>query len=727
MRVPVWLTVILLVLTTAAAADDSATQPASDNQSQFILGRAVPQDLRSYTPQDLENLFPAFKHRPFDSAGFSALMLPLLYVDHTGHGDPAEALAFSFLLSNDIDWSPASYCARHAFFVFKHSDAPIESLVTKYDTAMIKNLIHEWDDTQAVGGTITKEATGYAGNLTIFDVDGAIAFSMDYQKPQSYWDLLGSMGVDAMTFLDEKPPDAVAAYLHLPRCKHWESIAALGRAAFLPGWSDADIDAYKQIVDTDPDFAEIRYWYGNQRHWLTSAEDSDPKEYQRQLALALKSRLTRDALGDFHPNDCPDPQLAALAPTFLNQARALLGPDSPSALTIDLNNAIRAKTPSPQLLRRATKVAAKYPDSYNLLTSLANAYWELHVGNGDTDMAASLLLACLEDRYQPGGNDGKNEDVTQFLATAYDAGYRDAGICAEASKLGRGKGADWHFFQALTYMGRFQDVITIAGPRENPHDHSVNPALAYLAFSAAMVGDRQMLDRCLADPNAPEMRGLRDALQYCSDRLAGKDTSHATFGSPPGWEFGNAARVLIMAEDDLSRNEHKHRADLYGLILNHPQVRLGWILDDAYDQQSPWRYGVEFYRTLEWLHPDDPWVVSAVAAYKARSPERRFPVPTTDPDTFLPRLKDFDAPPNDTPGGPMIAKVTSLGSSISPWHVCSDVRLLVEESRFDDARLLARRYRNIGIIAKSYDIAGFANHLLYRIDQLQAEHDAATN
>jgi hypothetical protein len=414
----------------------------------------------------------------------------------------------------------------------------------------------------------------------------------------------------------------------------------------------------------------------------------------------------------------------ALGTDSLDQVLKLVGPDSPLVLNLQLDEVFKHPSPAPQLLAHATQIAAKYPNCHDFVHYLGNAYVNLKIGGGDTDMGASLVLACLQDRYQPGTGD-KPREVRDFIDDSYGAGYRDAGLIAEACDLGNGAGADWRFFQSLTFMGRFHDVILLAGPHAKPNGDSAADALSFLAFSAVMVGDRQTLDRCLADPAAPrQLKGTQDVLQYFSDRLAGKDTSDVHFDTKVG-DRPNILRVLLLAEDDLSRHQEKQRNALYALIYTNPEVRLGWILNDAYERQNPWRYGNEFYRTLEWLHPNDPWVISAVAAYHART--RHKPIPTSEPDNFLARLKVFDGPPDDTPGGQMMAEVLKLGATASPWRFCSDVRMLVDQSRYDDARLLARRYRNVGISANNDEIAGFANHLLHRIDQLQAQSAAPAN
>jgi hypothetical protein len=94
---------------------------AQDKPIAFLLASQKPLPIPRITLAQLAAQYPAFKHEAFESSGFNAMVMPFHYTDQTtqGVGDSAEANAFSFLLSNDLDWSPSCYCARHSYFVYR--------------------------------------------------------------------------------------------------------------------------------------------------------------------------------------------------------------------------------------------------------------------------------------------------------------------------------------------------------------------------------------------------------------------------------------------------------------------------------------------------------------------------------------------------------------------------------------------------------------------------------
>jgi len=146
----------------------------------------------------------------------------------TPKGDANEALALDALISNDLDWAPGSHCARHAYFVFKNVRAMRYSrFATGYSAETISSLIKQCAATHAVGGKLVRTPAGYTGTLEIYSERSP--FQKTYDSPRSYFDLLGDMDVDAMSFLDVAPSQELANYLRKSRCGHPESIADLGQ------------------------------------------------------------------------------------------------------------------------------------------------------------------------------------------------------------------------------------------------------------------------------------------------------------------------------------------------------------------------------------------------------------------------------------------------------------------------------------------------------------------
>ena len=214
--------------------DQSIPDEATAQPPVAALATLGPQDMRDFTLAELSRQYPAFQHASFDSAGFNPLELPFRYEDVDNVGDPSEANALSFLMSHALDWAPGNYCARHAYFIFKRWRDKIQPLTQKYDSAVIANLVQSWKATHAVGGVLIRSKEGCSGRLEIYDSSGQQVFSREYKKPREYFDLLGDMAVDAITFFGPPPNELLVQDLHAPRCRNAASIVRLGMAAFLP-------------------------------------------------------------------------------------------------------------------------------------------------------------------------------------------------------------------------------------------------------------------------------------------------------------------------------------------------------------------------------------------------------------------------------------------------------------------------------------------------------------
>jgi hypothetical protein len=220
--------IALLSLCQQAQAD-SATSTTSP-LAEYRVGMM---ESGQYSLDDLAKQFPEFQHKPFDQSGFNALVLPFHYSDPAGIGNANEAGAMSFVISYDLDWARTCYCNRHAYFVFHRDPTLMEELATRYDSSVIAAAISGWRATHALGGTLVKSADGYGGTLQIFDRSGSICFTKTYDSPRPFFDLLGDMDVDAMTYFGSAPSNALSKYLHQRRCSD-QSLVDLGSAEFMP-------------------------------------------------------------------------------------------------------------------------------------------------------------------------------------------------------------------------------------------------------------------------------------------------------------------------------------------------------------------------------------------------------------------------------------------------------------------------------------------------------------
>ena len=220
-------------------------------------------------------------------------------------------------------------------------------LAQQYDPAVIAALTRGWTATHAVGGTLVAARGKYTGTLRVFGPDGRVAFAADYAAPRTFFDLLGDMDVDAMTFFREPPNRQLDDFLHQPRVAHPKSLARLGLAMFQHERGPAEFELYEQILRDDPDFAEVRHWAANQKHW----DDQDDRADQLQKAIALRARVAPLPLVDLDPDHCPDRALAARYPTWIDRVADLGGATrrspSPSASPATRTNNLPPTTSSP--------------------------------------------------------------------------------------------------------------------------------------------------------------------------------------------------------------------------------------------------------------------------------------------------------------------------------------------------------------------------------------------
>ena len=153
-------------------------------------------------------------------------------------------------------------------------------------------------------------------HLQIFDTNGAVILTRQYDTARPYWDLLADMDADAMTAMDVKPAESLVQYLRQPRCGHFESVVDLGSAAFMEEKSPEEFGLYQKILRNDPGFSMVRHWYANQKHW----NDGDVGYWETQNGQALTSRIEVASLEEFTAAACPDAALAERLPHWLDRA-----------------------------------------------------------------------------------------------------------------------------------------------------------------------------------------------------------------------------------------------------------------------------------------------------------------------------------------------------------------------------------------------------------------------
>jgi hypothetical protein len=666
-----------------------------------IFADAPPLQPSRYTLKDLPRIFPAFQHKPFASAGFNAVMLPFSYSDPNHLGNVNEAMALCALVSNDLDWSPGCYCARHAYFVFKRDRDAIHNFMQGYDPSQIASFIGDWQATHAIGGELIRTAGGYKGKLEIFDAKGAAIFTKQYDAARSFWDLLGDMDVDAMTFLDVKPSQPLIDYLHVPRCTQFQSVIDLGSAALMEEKSPEEFGVYQKIIRADPGFSMVRHWYANQKHW----NDGDDGFWARQNGLALASRLEPASLEEFSPTKCPDPELTAQLPQWLDHAEALVSPDAPMVLARRLENKCYGSQTLAQIIERGLKAAAKYPNSHELVNDLGMA-------TPDKLMAASLFAASMLDLYMPATDE--QGDETYDLAWMCDQIGRDDVAMEFLSGLGTEQ-PKYQFdllIQVLSRGGRYTEAADFYPlVDQSGADESAKESMApYAAFAAVMAGRQSLLEQILRDQGQPlAAQNLTEVfLDY--DNVMMKKAVQIENG---GGDVDTAAfwRLLLLACSDAQRGISTYHCLTTEALTNYPINRLLWIAEDNYQRRDPSNDGPAFYDYLGMLFSYDPWVDAAVADFRRRGGIEK----TIDPEMLRADLQ------RGVRDGFFTKNFGDVDWKhvLTPWRVAACVHQLLEQHKTRDAAEIARLYDDYESNSQNICQITVAGELMRRVDAAQ--------
>lgn len=656
-----------------SAAPDKGTGQKQDLFK--IIADAPPLPSGQFRPELLPEMFPAFKHRPFESAGFNEVMLPFTYSDPDHLGNASEARALTALISGDLDWSPGCYCARHAYFVFKRDRGYVRRFLQGYDPALIASFINRWNATHAVGGELIRTANGYKGKLQIFDAKGAAILTRQYDTARSYWDLLADMDADAMTALDVKPPESLVHYLRQPRCTHFQSVVDLGSAALMEEKSPEEFGVYQKILENDPGFSMVRHWYANQKHW----NDGNVGYWETQNGQALSSRIEVASLEEFTASACPDESLAERLPHWLDQADSIAGTDLPKVLCCRLRNGVHGTRTDGQIFGSAVEVAAKYPNSHELLVELGNR-------SQDRFLGASLLAASLFDHWEKPM--GSRADELYDLAWVCDLTGREDVTQEMISLLGPEQ-SKVHLdllLQSLCRAGHYSEAADLYPMLDLKNSNrAMREEMAPYAFFAAFMTDKsELLDQVYHDQiDVLERLRLTGVFQTYIDGFHGK-----RFMVNVNTNFVDYAGMWNMFEVcgvDAAHGTSTYHHLMIEAMYHWPMNRLVWMAQDNYERRDPSPSAGAFYEYLEMFFNYDPWVKLAVADFHKRGGVEK-PI-----DAAILRA-DLQERLN---AGQYPYGMVDLDwrHVVTPWRVAACVDQLLKQHKTRDAAEIAQLYR----------------------------------
>lgn len=704
---------------------NSASQPASGAQALLPLARVKPQAKAAPTQDQLNAAFH-FDHEPVDKAGFNHLTLPFHFSSKDDAGDEAEAGAFTFLLSHSIDWSPGCWCARHAIFVFANDKAVTRLAKEDYTTEAVAAAMSKWHSTHAIGGEIQASKGGYSGKMVIYDANANIVLEKEYAKDREFFTLLGDMSVDAIKFLGDPPSDELVKFLHRKRCENPQSLIKLGIAVFLPGRSEEQFGLFKTILEREPNFADLRYWWANQQHWC----DGDDESYYKQVAQALDAcpvPVFREV-----PLDLLDVAASpAQCQRWMDAFRKIVGDDYPTALRSELLQAMRSDANRlPQLAPRVRSVAARFSNSYWLLLDGGRAMLEQPC-IADGDAAGGMYLLASQSKLETGDGDRSGEKLGLAAAlqdigrSDWAAGYSLSQVPQLSTRGNERAGAMYcQAGEALMQVARYSEAVDAFSKalRLGGGNESVCKRVFVEGGTAmALSGQRDRLATLIDNHDADGKKyNCLATWQAYLDLLDGKKIDAAAI-----WKSFTRkdladlrTQTLLYAQACYVNNDQSALNDLLFLVRWDPEYRPAWYLFDAYDRRWPQATSASFYETLEWLHGDDAWVKQAASDFRTRMPKPRY----KDLDALRQELQPFEAVrwPAWKPGSLNARAAMILMNQMPPGTVAAHVRRLLDRKEYALAGELALRFHSA--LAGCSPTPGApmqANHLIELVQRAQ--------
>jgi hypothetical protein len=468
-----------------------------------------------------------------------------------------------------------------------------------------------------------------------------------------------------------------------------------------------------QILKKDPHFSEVRVWAAQQRYWM----DGDDARATREKVYALKQYLTEEGL-----RTLGRPSIFVLSDATLQkwwqQAAALSPDDSPLLVNHTLSSAQHLTDWSDHLMDLTTQACAKYPNSYYLLLSAAPVFDTPQLGRFDSGVGSGMYIAALQSRFMTG--DGNKNDAVAKLAEVLD-GCGRPDITAQLVTAEKGftePESVFDLIDAYSDLCQFELVMRVFDKHLPIPPQQQGQTVIRVMHAAAMLGDADRIDDLIAS----EGQSLRESqlmplAQAFRDSLAGKQVDIAKLESAAK---GQEVRVQVLqfaCQLDLAAGQEKLRDALWREFTTECDARTFYILMDAYDRHNPRPEMTDVYRTMQWLFPDDPWMVKAAAD----GLQRHANSPAPDIETCNAALRQY--PPHPRLQGQAVetaAQMKYVRGQVSPWKVAAAVRQLTDQSYFHAAADMAQRYTNFLSGTDCPGEAVWSCHLVHLVDLQKA-------
>ena len=367
----------------------NACQKTTVKEKITVFNKCKPLKLKSAREDDLEKewFYLSVMH---GEKGFNPVFIPFDYKAEGVEPDSNQSLSFPALLSFKFDFVPDNYTSRHPAYIYA-CDYNARSVKYTDPAKEIAAYIKAWSATHAIAGELVQSMNGYAGSMIVFDRSGSKVLEKKYKDPMPYFNLMGTMVMNWMDQAGWSVSDILLGELMRPMTKNMETVRMYGRVFSFEHRSHKEWKLYDDILNIDPDFAEVRFWSTNQQAWQTGSDADRRAGYAR----ALQSHLVMHALQQY-PYDVNDTANNKIFVDKLTYAETVYPDGNPGVLerVIDRTG---TKVTTDELDLHLPFVLS-FPCDYQLLCEFAHWY-RYH---DQFDKAIPLCLSALNSGYLTG-------------------------------------------------------------------------------------------------------------------------------------------------------------------------------------------------------------------------------------------------------------------------------------------------------------------------------------
>jgi len=539
---------VLLLCIGLCSIDGCAESEYKDKVSIFN-DRKRDMDMRKISWDDLVNK----EFYVFDvpkNTMFNPVYLPFEYKCKSGKADPLQSLTFPSLLSIKYDLVPDNYSTRHPMFIYHRDDDSRK--VELGDPKAIAAYIKDWKGTHGIGGTLVQHGELYSGRIVIFDSSAQVVLKREYTKPIPYFDLMGKMTKAWFEHKKIKINRTFNVEIMRPMTKDLNLLRLFGESFEVEFRSQDHWEIYERILHFDPDFAEVRWWYGNQKRW----EDGDKTRKANELLLALKSNFVIPALEEINLKDSDLPNAKQLFKKSMKYAQNLF-PDHPSLVSQQMSGKDWKKMPKKQR-NRYLDMVQRYPASW-LCTQMQWLYREWN----RYEYALPICLGLLQSGYTT--YDCLFPEYTSLIYM-----YHELGLIPEATYVLFKKAKQtrrkhwWYECGAYVFreLGDNASAIKFFMKANKDNKRYINELWGLMTMFEA--GRMDLVDEYIAENKGEYCSKSIPALVNARLALAKGDFKqcekilHEDKIIGDGWSTGQTVKHIILADCALMQQDHEN-------------------------------------------------------------------------------------------------------------------------------------------------------------------------